>query len=667
MVVRFCTPGPRGPGLFLSTLCLGHSAAQAREPDQDETREPEIVVSEERPHPTRGEDPAVAAFTVRRESLEIPGRQLADALREAPGVQVSQLGGMGSSTTARIRGATSAQTPVYFGSVKLNDEVGGVADLGLVPPAFVESVEIYRSNAPRTAAELGIGGAIFITPRKSPPDAARLRLDLGSFGTKALSLSRGFSSPERSTNLFVSLDGAQNDYSFHDSRGTLFDPTDDRTSTLKNADSHGLGVWAQHRERLKNAEIEFFVGHTTRDQGAPKLALVPTKEARARYDRTLAQVTSTMRREGTKLELISAMTSSMTTVDDPLLELSPFSTHLETPGERFEQAALAEHELTPKWFLYERLSANIERFRRFEQKNQELSESLAAERFSVRLASGLDFRPTRALTLTALGEFRCVSTTPLSACAEPIPGGRGGATLKLGSVETFASLAHAVRVPTLSELYGFNPIARGNPLLVPEEANTAEVGLRFASSSRGKPPLLWVDLSAFARESKNLVLFVRSAQGYLTPQNRTSSRTLGAELALGVSPGPFSFTAQASLLDPRDTSPDRTTKNDFLPFLSALTASASARARVLDVARAPFSWDLGIRAHYQSSRYADPAGLGVIPEQTNVDLETEASLPHKSLTLRASLRNLFDSPRFDVVGFPLPGRSFFLSLETQFL
>lgn len=640
--------------------------AEEREPRQEADREQEVVVSSERPHPTRAEDPGVAAYVVSRESLETPGRPLGDVLREVPGVQVTQLGGLGSPTTVRLRGASSAQTPVYFGAVKLNDEVGGVADLGLVPPEFVESVQVFRSNAPRTSAEFGMGGAIYLAPRRSPPNAALVRVDLGSFETRGLSLSTAFSSPERSTSVFVNLNGAANDYSFPDSRGTLFDPDDDRTTTLLNADSRGFGAWFQHRERVGKAELEFFLGHASREQGALKLALVQTREARVTYDRTQAQITSTLRDDGTKLQLLSALVSSQTSVRDPLLELSPFSTQLETPGERFEQAALVEHEVGRHFTFYERLSASIERFRRYQLERGESVQSLAAERFAARFAAGVDYRPLDALTLNALGELRCVSTTPLEACARPLPGGRAGATVRFGPIESFASLAYAVRVPTLSELYGFNPVVRGNPELVPEEGTTMEVGTRYALPARHGPPLLWLDVSGFARDSEQLVVFVRTAQGYLTPRNRASSRTLGAELAVGVNPGPFRFTVQTSLLDPRDTSPDRTTRNDFLPFLSAVTASVTAHARILETPKSPLAWGLGARAYYQSSRFADPAGLAVIPEQGNVDLETDAALPHEALTLRASLRNLFDTPRYDVVGYPLPGRSFYVSLESKF-
>jgi iron complex outermembrane receptor protein len=67
---------------------------------------------------------------------------------------------------------------------------------------------------------------------------------------------------------------------------------------------------------------------------------------------------------------------------------------------------------------------------------------------------------------------------------------------------------------------------------------------------------------------------------------------------------------------------------------------------------------------HQSSRYADPAGLIVIPAQTSFDLELEQGLLRDQIKARARLHNLFDAPAFDVVGYPLPGRSVYVSMET---
>ena len=87
-------------------------------------------------------------------------------LRTQPGVAVTESGGYGAPSTAAIRGATAADTPVYLAGIRLNDDVGGTADLSLVPLWLIDRVEIYRGNAPLEADRLGPGGAIFFEPRR---------------------------------------------------------------------------------------------------------------------------------------------------------------------------------------------------------------------------------------------------------------------------------------------------------------------------------------------------------------------------------------------------------------------------------------------------------------------------------------------------------------------
>ena len=53
----------------------------------------------------------------------------------------------------------------------------------------------------------------------------------------------------------------------------------------------------------------------------------------------------------------------------------------------------------------------------------------------------------------------------------------------------------------------------------------------------------------------------------------------------------------------------------------------------------------------------------MIPAQTTVNLEALVRLVERRVTARGRIANLFDAERFDVVGFPLPGRSGFFSVE----
>jgi iron complex outermembrane receptor protein len=59
----------------------------------------------------------------------------------------------------------------------------------------------------------------------------------------------------------------------------------------------------------------------------------------------------------------------------------------------------------------------------------------------------------------------------------------------------------------------------------------------------------------------------------------------------------------------------------------------------------------------------DPAGLGVVDEQGSLDLTAEATWLDDALTTRARVSDVLDARRTDVIGFPLPGRSVYVSAE----
>ena len=93
-------------------------------------------------------DDSVPGSVVAGHRLHAPGAGAAEVLRGLPGLTVIDAGGFGALSTASIRGATSAQTPVYLAGVRLNDDVGGTADLSTVPLWMVDRVEVYRGHAP---------------------------------------------------------------------------------------------------------------------------------------------------------------------------------------------------------------------------------------------------------------------------------------------------------------------------------------------------------------------------------------------------------------------------------------------------------------------------------------------------------------------------------------
>ena len=194
--------------------------------------------------PVAPKDQGVAGSVITRDRLVGPGLEAQDVLRTQPGVAVTESGGFGAPATAAVRGATAADTPVYLAGVRLNDDVGGSADLSLVPLWLLHRVEIYRSNAPLEGDQLGIGGAIFFEPRRPTKDMGGVGHYGGSWGASKGWAYAGMRSGGVSALVGVSADHATNRYPFLDDHGTLFEPEhgDDRPSPeRRRGDARRLG------------------------------------------------------------------------------------------------------------------------------------------------------------------------------------------------------------------------------------------------------------------------------------------------------------------------------------------------------------------------------------------------------------------------------------------
>jgi len=65
--------------------------------------------------------PATVTVITRKDIDERAARDVADVLREVPGLSVSRTGSLGKTTSVFIRGASSKQTLVLWNGVEIND------------------------------------------------------------------------------------------------------------------------------------------------------------------------------------------------------------------------------------------------------------------------------------------------------------------------------------------------------------------------------------------------------------------------------------------------------------------------------------------------------------------------------------------------------------------
>jgi iron complex outermembrane receptor protein len=274
----------------------------------------------------------------------------------------------------------------------------------------------------------------------------------------------------------------------------------------------------------------------------------------------------------------------------------------------------------------------------------------------------------RRLTLVANASLDCHSTfagAQGAACGIFAPSARVGAKVMLvPGLALFGNAGRYLREPTLGELYGISSALRGNDALLPETGYAFDVGV-VGKVRRGKASG-YAQLDGFARFASDLVAFQRSSFGAVRPYNIGTGRTLGLEAALGARVGDWLHSSLAlTLLDPRDTSEGRLVKADLVPLRSRLVAAPAIELRAPGYR--PASLDgasVTLRYLHRASRVADPAGLIVLPAQDLLDLELEARFL-RSLVVRGRVTNLLDLQTVDLLGYPLPGRAAYATVESR--
>ncbi len=613
-------------------------------------------------------DRSVASTVIKAERLRAPGLRAADLLRSQPGLQVAESGGAGSLATAGVRGATSAQTPVYVGGIRINDDVAGTADLSLVPLWLMRRVEIYRGNAPVQADRAGIGGAIFFEPERPSnlrPTAGGM---LGSFGARSGWAYAGVGDNRSAAAVGVQHEEVANDYEYASDRGTRFEPGNARTLRRSNADVRTTDVWILGTTKIgARGRLDLLFNGLARTQGLPGLAVLPTEQANAVQQRQLAAVSLTVPCAADRCT-VTATTATLfghVLTSDPLGELGLGSRRLETTANRVDGSVLGRVGLSRRVMLTSVVRGAVEHL----AIDSAAAALLRAQRFTTTGAAFVEWSVSEFATLRASTHVSCDATrsdtsrdaSGASACGVVTPSARAGAEVGSRAVKLLVNVARYGRVPTLGERYGVSASVRGSDALRPEAAVAGDIGVRLHAS------VLDVEVFAFARRAEDLIAYVRSAPGYIVPFNVGRAELRGGE-AYGVfSPWRFlEVDAAATLLDARDDSPGRSTVNDILPFRSRLVLAPRVALKAQGWRAMRIGRSLVAASYvYQSNRYADAAGLVVIPEQGSMDLEAMTETISGHVRARLRLANVLDQPRFDLVGFPLPGRAVYAAMEIQ--
>ena len=112
-------------------------------------------------------------------------RTAADALAQAPGLNITQTGGPGGLTSVFIRGANSNHTKVIIDGIEVNDpSQGGAFEFGQMVTSDLQSVEVLRGPQSGLYGADALGGVITMTTKTGEgPTRLTGASEAGAFAT----------------------------------------------------------------------------------------------------------------------------------------------------------------------------------------------------------------------------------------------------------------------------------------------------------------------------------------------------------------------------------------------------------------------------------------------------------------------------------------------------
>ncbi|MBI2345447.1 MAG: TonB-dependent receptor [Deltaproteobacteria bacterium] len=146
----------------------------------------------------------------------------AELLAETVGAHVRSLGGPGQFSTVAIRGSSAEQVAVYLDGVRINAGGATAVDLATLPTAGVDRIEVIRGGGGAQFGGEAIGGVINIVTKRAAHDRAmEISGTGGSFLTFKTAASLAMKLADRQLLVAHSHWQSSGDYSFRQAGTTL--------------------------------------------------------------------------------------------------------------------------------------------------------------------------------------------------------------------------------------------------------------------------------------------------------------------------------------------------------------------------------------------------------------------------------------------------------------
>lgn len=608
---------------------------------------------------------------------------VADVLEECAGVRVRRYGGLGAYATASIRGSAPNQVEIYLDGTPMNSAQWGGANLSDLPLQPVSHVEVYRGAAPAEFGSAPIGGIVNLVTR--PAGARRFSVSAarGDYGTWKGSLLHSGSHGRLDHLVAWRHLRTHGRFSFRYDPGTpVLNEEDDRVLErgnnqfrehagflkLRGAAAAGWRVTLQDDWFLKEGGLPGHGNLLYTRAGFDTRRHLATLGARG----PLTPGGAAGGRAGLAGHVSTSLAWQRDRVRNPGLEPGLNRTDLthRSTGRGWKGGVTAA---LPS--LRQTLDVSVDARRdRFvpEDANPAIGRGFERSRRSLHLAAQ-DQLSLAGDRLLLIGSWRYQEARdnyygpapfgrPPAARETPhevfFRGGTFGARVSPRPWLTLkANRARNARFPTLYEAFGDGGEVKGNAALSPETALTWDGALLLQAPARWPVRGLF-EAGVFRAKRDSLIVFVQNAQRNFKAMNLERSVAEGVECRWELGGGPLDHEGTLTVQEVRHDGSVPHWQGKWIPYVSAreLFLRTRGRAGALEL-RHEFS--------YFSPYYQDRANLpeGRVPAKRLHHAGARVRLPGDRVSLDAEIQNITDRKLADVYGYPLPGRTFYFTVE----
>lgn len=597
---------------------------------------------------------------------------LPESIGQLSGVSLQKYGGLEAATAISIRGSNSQHVQVIWDGIPLDSASGKGINLNHISTSQLAQIQIYKTLSPLSANASNANGTIILNSKPIQRQAhGQWGVGVGSYSTRELFVQSTVGQPKFDLGLGLDALFTQGDFEYLDTQGTPINTSDDKTTTRKNNDLNQWHTFLQTQLKpSRDYEIGVKADYFYIEKGVAGLANFQSQHARFNQHELLNSVkfkTTSPFSDQSNWQNQTYTRFILTKFSDPYGEIG-LGTAQKTHDTTFIFGNITNwHQtLSPALTWDHSLQYSYESFL---PKNELNTQIQGAQSYRHQWQWGT--QPTLSLLNQSLeisgkikwlyNQYNLNNNNPSLNPQTPFVNKKSEMPLLYGlqaKQKLFApltlksSLSKDVRLPQFNEMFGDQGYVLGNPQLTSEKTLKWDAGFIYQNDDIPAFKTLRLETAYFTEWSKNLIEF-EITNGVAKARNIGKTHTQGLENFLYFKPTEwlqnsigYTFLLAQDQVDHR--------------YLIGRPKHEITWQTVFSIN----NFSLQNHIEWLTDKYLDALNTQNIQNRARVDVTAQYTINDRH-NLTFEMKNLTNSQIEDALGFPLPGRSFFLRFKSQ--